>query len=211
MRNRMGVTEPVWSSLSEDRKFIWKCFCRAVVIVGIFFVYKTGNVYFDWTLGLFTAAFMLLVVETQRAYSKFSPLYRKRATRIAFVLGSWGVSVLGAAYFLQAGLMSAAAVFVKDVAPLMGAKVHPFTQGVMLLCFVVAIPVACFRVFRQLQVKALVYDLPRELLKKLLVQRQPASTSFLAFAHIELGVLFACLIYSSAVGVIAKQFMTLWV
>lgn len=106
MNKSYGTTQFAWESLKEDQRLSWKIFSRGVAILASFFVTKTGNTYFDWPLTIITAFFLLTIIETQRAYTKLSPRYRKLFIRIAITLGSWGIAILGAAWFSQASLVA---------------------------------------------------------------------------------------------------------
>lgn len=209
MRRCVGLTEFVWASLPEERKILWKYFFRCVSIAGAFFVTKTENIYFDLFLGFFTAAFLIIVIETQRSYSRLSPNFRKKNIRIAIFLGSWGVATLGFAFFLQAAFTATITVFYSDVLPAFYRSQNELTPIVTFLVFLVAAPIACIRIFRQLNFKEFIYTNPRNGLKKLLIYKNPKATSFFMFAYMELFTLIVCLIYSSSVAVITKVFLEL--
>nr|WP_315231226.1 hypothetical protein [uncultured Albidiferax sp.] len=200
MHKSVGLTEIVWSSLSEDQRLAWKYFSRAIAAIGAFFVVKTGNIYFDWALGIATTTFLVIAVETQRSYSKLRPRFRKGSIRVAMALGTWGVSLLGSAMFMQAGLAASATVFSSDVGPHLSSTRSSLSQIVLLVAFVVAVPVAMINVFRQLRIAELIFHLPRQGLKQLFVRREPKVVTFPQFAHMELSVLAACLIYASSVA-----------
>ena len=210
MRKCQGITESCWSSLTEDHRVSWKYFCRIVAIIGTFFVTKTGNPYIDWPLVVLTAIFLVIVIETQRSYSRLSPQFRKRSVRVAIFLGSWGITVLGIAVFSQVGLVSAATVLSNEVLPSLNKSSDPLVQIIMVGAFIVAVPIALIRSVRQLRVEELIYTLPRNGLKRLLVFKQLKATSFPLFAYMELSALLFCLIYSSSVAEIAKVAMVLF-
>lgn len=210
MRKCQGITEPCWSSLSEDQRVSWKYFSRIVAVVGAFFVTKTGSPYVDWPLVALTAIFLVIVIETQRSYSRLSPKFRKRSVRIAIFLGSWGITILGVAMFSQVGLVSAATVLSNEVLPSLHKSTDPLVQAIMVGGFLVAVPIALIRSFRQLHFEELIYTLPRNGLKRLLVFKQPKATSFPVFAYMELSTLLVCLVYASSVAEIAKVAMTLF-
>ncbi|WP_148280239.1 hypothetical protein [Rubrivivax gelatinosus] len=195
--------------MSEDKRFSWKVLSRAVALVGAFFVTKTGVAYFDWALTVVTAFFLLIFIESQRSYSKLPPVYRKRSVRIAVVLGSWGVTLLGLAFFLQVALVSSASVFSKNVVPGLD-KSASLLQALSVVLFLVAVPFAVIRVFRNLQFEELIYQLPRQGLKQLLVFKEPKVTSFAQFAFLELSILLVCLLYASSVANIAGGFFKLF-
>jgi len=210
MRKCLGITEACWSALSEDRRVSWKYFSRIVAIIGAFFITKTENSYIDWSLTTLTAIFLVIVIETQRSYSRLSPKFRKRSVRVAISLGSWGITVLGIAMFLQAGLLSAVTVLSNEIIPSLNRSSNPMTQIIILGSFIVALPIALIRTFRELRIKELIYTLPRNGLKQLLVFKQPQATSFPLFAYMELSTLLVCLVYASSVAEIAKVVMRLF-
>jgi hypothetical protein len=209
MRKCLGITEPYWTALPEDKRLFWKYFCRALALIAAFFIVKTGNAYFDWLLGAFTAIFLAVVIETQRSYSKLSPRFRKNNVRVAIFLGSWAVAVLGIAVFAQIGVTAIASVFVNAVANDLKHTSNFLTKFVLLGSFIVAAPVAVMRAFRQTGFEELIYDLPRNGLKRLLIYKVQKATSFPMFAHIELSILLISLVYASAVAQLAKAIIAL--
>jgi hypothetical protein len=202
-----GLTEYIWTNLSEEKRLSWKIFSRGVAFLCAFFVAKTGNIYFDGLLGAINLTFLVIVIETQRTYSRLRPTYRKPQIRIAIGLGSWAVTVLGAAYFSQAALGATASVLSKEVLPAMNRGSNELIQIIILLAFLIALPAALFRVYRQLNLRELVYDLPRKGLKHLLVHKREKATSFAMFAYFELTALLVCLMYTSSVVEMANVFM----
>lgn len=209
MRKCLGVTEPCWSSLSEEHRTSWKYFSRSIALIGALFVTKTGNIYIDWTIAAFTAVFLMIVIETQRSYSKLKPLYRKRCIRIAISLGSWGIAVFGAAIFAHASIAAAATVFASEVIPALSSNTAPHVKILMFGMFCVALPVAVLRSIRQLRFEELIYHLPRHGLKQLLVFKKPKATTFPMFAHMELSALVVCLVYASSVADLVKTTMSI--
>lgn len=209
MRKCLGVTEPCWSSLSEEHRTSWKYFSRSIALIGALFVTKTGNIYIDWTIAAFTAAFLMIVIETQRSYSKLKPLYRRRCIRIAISLGSCGVAVFGAAIFAHASIAAAATVFSSEVMPALNSNSAPLVKILTFGIFFVTFPIAVLRSLRQLRFEELIYHLPRNGLKQLLVYKQPKATSFPMFAHMELSALLVCLVYASSVADLVKTTMSI--
>jgi len=157
-----------------------------------------------------TAIFLVIVIETQRSYSRLSPKFRKRSVRVAISLGSWGVTVVGVAIFSEAGLVSATTVLSNEVLPLLNRSSNPLAQVIIVGAFLVAVPVALIRSFRQLRFEELIYTLPRNGLKQLLIFKQPKATSFPLFAYMELSATLVCLVYASSVAEIAKVVMSLF-
>ncbi len=206
MKRSSGLTEEVWASLSEDCCLLWKYFSRAVVALGAFFVVKTGNVTFDWILGMVTTTFLVIVVETQRSYSKLKPALRKGSLRVAITLGTSGIAILGLAIFMQAGLAASVEVWLSDVGPHLSNTRSTLIKIALPIIFLLALLVAMIRVFRELHIAELIFYLPRQWLIQLLIHKKPKATSFLEFAYIELFALFACLGYASSVASIYSGF-----
>jgi hypothetical protein len=206
----MGVTENVWGSLSEDKRQSWKHLTRIIGIVGALLVVKTGNIYFDGALALLTGVFLVIVIETQRTFSKISPRYRKRRIRVAVAIGKWGAAVLGIAIFSQAVLGATATVLSEEILPAVTQSRHQLTQVIILAATLVAVPLASYRVYRDLNIRKIVYEAPRDGLKQILVHRQPQATSFEVFALLELSALLVCLIFASSVAEIANMFIAIF-
>jgi hypothetical protein len=152
----------------------------------------------------------MIIIETQRSYSRLSPKFRKRSVRVAISLGSWGVTVLGIAIFSQVGLVSAATVLSNEVLPSLNRSSAPLAQVIIAGTFLVAVPIALIRSFRQLRFEELIYTLPRNGLIQLLIFKQPKATSFPLLAYMELSALLVCLVYASSVAATAKVVMNLF-
>ena len=152
----------------------------------------------------------MIVIETQRSYSRLRPSFRKLNIRIAIGLGSWGIALLGVAIFSHAAIAAGATVLATDVLPVLRRSSNVLTQSVTLLAFLIALSVAVVRTFRKLNVKELVCNLPRNGLKQLLVHKKPKATSFVLFAYMELSALLVCLVYASSVAEVAKIFLQLF-
>ncbi|MGV8900308.1 MAG: hypothetical protein ACOH2B_13840 [Burkholderiaceae bacterium] len=195
--------------LSEEHRTNWKYFSRFIAFIGAIFATKTGNLYIDSIIVAFTAAFLVIVIETQRTYSKLKPSYRKRCIRIAMSLGSWGVAVFGAAIFAHASIASAASVFSSEVMPALNNGSDPLVKLLTFAVFLVAFPVAVLRSFRELCFEELIYRLPRNGLKQLLVYKRPKAMSFPMFAYMEMSALLVCLVYASSVAELVNTTMTI--
>ena len=209
MQKSQGITENCWSSLTEDKRIAWKYFSRLVAIVASFFVTKTGNAYFDWAVFAITAIFFLIVIETQRSYSKITPQFRKQSIRVAIFLGSWSVAVFGIAIFAQVALVAVVGVLSTEVTPILNQNSNAGVKLVVWSSFLVAMYISIIRTFRELRFEELIYDLPRNGLKHLLIYKQPKATTFALFAFMELSTLLVCLFYSSSVAEIAKVIIKL--
>lgn len=205
-----GITEQYWKDeVNEDERLFWKAFCRLLSLVTAVAVYKTGIVWFDWTLGALTAVFAFIIIETQRSYSKLSPRLRRRCVRSAIFLGSWGIAALGIVYFAENSVLAMADIFAHSVIPGLSRSREPWTPYLMLSLFLIAAPIGVMRVLRRLGIEHVIYHRPRAGLKRLLLHKYPRVTSFQEFAHVELAVIFASLIYASAFAAVAKPLLAL--
>ncbi|MFC4930925.1 hypothetical protein [Massilia sp. GCM10023247] len=211
MKRCQGITEPFWSTLSEDHRLAWKYASRTIGLVMALLmtllVAKTGNIYMDWGLTAVTAIFLVIAIETQRSYSKLSPPLRKANIRILIFLGSWGIAFIGIAYFSQTAFIACVKVFAGEVWPILGLNRHVLISYVFMVIFVIGAPVAVIRVIRQLSVEQLIYHLPRQGLKRMFMRRPYKATSFAMFAYFELALLVVCLIYTSVVVMLVKSFL----
>lgn len=210
MKKLSGINEAVWAALSEDKRFKWKSFSRVVAIIGSFFVNKTGNAYIDWTITALTALFLLLVIETQRSYSRLSPLLRKNCLRVAIALGSWGLALVGISFFANIAVILSVAVLSSDVIPPMLIQpTHPLVVFITFVIFLIIMLKQIISSFRRLQLEELIYHRPREGLKNLFVHKRIRATSFPMFVYLELSALFVCLVYASLVAQIVKDILSL--
>lgn len=207
MRRCLGITEPFWTTLSEDQRIIWKFSSRAIGIALALLVVKTGRPYLDWCIATVTAIFFMIAIETQRSYSKLNPRLRKACIRVIIFMGTWGIAVLGIAYFSQAVLLACAQVFANEISPNIGPDGSRPSAYILVLAFLFAMPVAIIRVFRQLRITELIYHLPRQGLKNLFMHRLHKATSFSTFAHAELVLMLICLMYASVVAAMTDAWM----
>lgn len=204
MNKSYGATQFAWESLKEDQRLSWKIFSRGVAILASFFVTKTGNTYFDWTLTIITAFFLLTIIETQRAYTKLSPRYRKLFIRIAITLGSWGIAILGAAWFSQASLVAMAKTFSNSVMPQISHSTNISAQIFISMACLLTLPIATIRAYRQMNVEKVIYHLPKNGLKQLFIYKKFKATSFTIFACFELSTLLICFIYACSVANVGR-------
>jgi|GEM_PF-6525031 len=208
MKKIVGITEPYWGELSEDRRLYWKYCSRAVAIASSFFITKTAIDYFDWILTALTAAFLIIIIETQRSYSKFSPKLRKASLRVGIALGSSGVTLLGAAFFVHAALIATFSVYINQVSVDMQHAQYAHTKYLTIVIFLMAAPIAIIRVARQLDIEEIIYRLPLRNLFKFLVRRPYKATTLAQFAYFEIMLLIVCCIYASAVATVAKIYLS---
>lgn len=213
MKKCYGITEPFWSSLSEDHRLVWKYVSRSIGLVAALLmallVLKTGNIFIDWALTAATTVFLMIAVETQRSYSKLSPRMRKANIRLLIFLGSWGIAFIGIAYFSQAAFVASARVLAQDVLPAVGRSRHAIFSLGFLAISIACVPIAVIRVIRQLSIEELIYHLPQRGLKDFFIRRPYKATSFAMFAYTELMFMMICLVYTSAMVTLIKSFLFL--
>jgi hypothetical protein len=211
MKN-FGLTESIWSNLSEDKKFKWKFISRLIALIGALFVSKTGSVYFDSFLTIATALFLFIVIESQRTYSRLPSKYRKASIRTAIFLGSWGITLLGLTYFLQAVLFAFSSIL-SEAIPYELLRINSPISLVAILTILLTASLIIFkeiiRIFRTLQLEEAFYYLPKKGLKQLLIKRTPKATSFAQFAFLELSALLFCLFYVSTFSELVKVFISI--
>jgi len=206
MKNREGITEAYWASLTEDQRFFWKIFTRTIALLAAWFVLKTGCKGFDWFASAFAALVPTLVIESQRSCRKFSSKIRKAIVRIIVFLGSWGIAFLGIAYIAQAAIFAIVTTFSTEVIPSIQRSKSDLFALLIISVSVVASLVAIIRVVRQLQFEDLIFRVPREQISRLLVQRKFVANTLPLFAYFELSTLLAGFAYASLAAVLAKPF-----
>jgi hypothetical protein len=213
MRRCQGITEPYWSSLSEDHRLVWKYASRAIgLLMGLLMAHSvanTGNIYLDWGLTAVAAIFLMIAIETQRSYSKFSPRLRKANTRALIFLGSWGVAFIGIIHLSQTAFITSVKVFVDEVWPVLGQNHHILVPYVFVAIFAISVPIAIIKVVRQLSIEQLIYYMPRKGLKNIFIRRPYRATSFSMFAYVELTLLMVCFMYTAAVLMLVQNFLFL--
>lgn len=210
MRNRQGITEVYWSSLTEDKRFTWKIFTRVLSLIAAWFVLKTGCKGFDWIASAFTAILPTLAIESQRSYRKFSPKVRKLIVRTIIFLGSWGIAFLGVACIVQAGIVAIGTTFSTGVLPGLKNSKSELFSIIFIGIFVVASLIAIIRAVRQLNFEELIFRLPRAKLSELLIQRKFVASTFPLFAYFELSTLLAGFAYASLAAGLAKPFLLIF-
>jgi hypothetical protein len=209
MRKLQGITEPYWTQLPEDKRIFWKTFCRILGLFAAVFVTKTGLPWFDWFLTAVTAIFLFVIIESQRSCSRFSPRIRKLYIRIAIFLGRWGITLAGVAFFAQIGALAIFSVFTTMVTKDLDQTGDAIARAMMLVTFIAAALMGTLKAFRQTGFEALISDLPRDALKRLLITRAIKADNFPLFAFIELASLMLTYVYASTVAGIVKVFITL--
>jgi hypothetical protein len=206
---RLGITEKYWKDCHEDHRFYWKLFMRAVAIAASFFVAKTGFEFFDKLVMIFTAVLPMLITESQRSYSKFSTKLGRNILRACVLLSTWGTAFIGLAIYIQISLSSVAKVYVTEILPQLIGTNKWFSTAVMLGVFLYAIPVATWRVFRNLDTWELIYRTPKRGLIRLLGGRKFVATNFQLFAYFELTVIVISFVYASTLSSAIQPYIAL--
>jgi hypothetical protein len=206
----VGVTEEYWGALNEDDRFKWKLFSRALTFASALVVAKTGFWYVDWTLAAIAALLLMLLIESQRSYKKYSPRLRKQIVRVFISLGSWCLAILGIAYFIQVGLVSIANVFVSMIGSVRSVANNKIGFLVFVAVFAVCGFIAMVRVFKDLAFEELIYHLPRQQLKRLLVYKLFKANCFALFAWFEIIVTLVGFLYVNTAAEIFKLFVLMF-
>ncbi|WP_148051209.1 hypothetical protein [Pseudomonas brassicacearum] len=210
MNRIVGVTEEYWGALDEDNRFKWKLFNRAITFAGALIVTKTGLNYVDWVLAAVATLLPMLLIESQRSYRRFSSWLRKQIVRVFILLGTWCLVVLGMAYFIQVGLISIVSVFISMVGSSRFVADNKISPIVLVLIFAVCGVVAMVRVFKELGFWELIYHLPRQQLKKLLVYKVFKADCFALFAWFEIMVILVGFLYVNTAVEIFKLFVIMF-
>ncbi|RBJ86180.1 hypothetical protein C3L29_003720 [Pseudomonas sp. MWU12-2534b] len=198
-----GITEEFWSKgVTDDAKMMWRVGSRGVTFLAALLLPKTGFKVVDIAVGVLTMLIPLLVIETQRAYSKFSPGFLAWVVRISvfasgvamaslgLVIYAWVVgpvvSVVGLAFFQQA--VSLGGHGNKGVALFVFWCIAIFTaMGVIH---------AVIKQFREMKIFELVYHLPRNRMEWLMQGRPLRARDWPMFVWFELCVLITSFLYT---------------
>lgn len=210
MNRIAGVTEEYWGALDEDHRFKWKLFNRAITFAGALIVTKTGLNYVDWILAAVAALLPMLLIESQHSYRRFSSRLRKHIVRFFISLGTWCLVVLGMAYFIQVGLISIVNVFIPMVGASQAVVINNISPLALVLIFAVCGIFAMVRVFKDLGFWDLIYHLPRQQLKKLLVYKVFKADCFALFAWFEITVVLVGFLYVNTAAEIFKLFVIMF-
>lgn len=195
MSRLKGVTEDYWSTLHEDKKFRWRIFSRGFAFFATFAVSKIGLWYLDLALSLFVTFVTMFVIESQRAYSKYSPAFRKAITRLMMFFGAWSVTVLGVFFFAFIAISAGGAT-------LSGMDLPRFVNGAsdtqaifLLVIFAILMIFAVIKNFRDLKMEELIHTVPKQQLKRLLVRKEFKAEIFPFFAYFEIVVIVVACMY----------------
>ncbi|WP_221624097.1 hypothetical protein, partial [Burkholderia sp. Bp8998] len=125
----------------------------------------------DRFIGAFAGFTPLIILRSQRSFRKYSETVRKRLLAAVVFLGSTGTTVLGLLYFGIVFLSGVLQTYATEVAPLRH-RPDPIVANVMLGMLLIAAPIAAVKVWRDLKLGELIFDLPKRLLKRLVLQRK---------------------------------------
>jgi hypothetical protein len=202
-----GITEDFWNSFSEDGRLYWKIFSRCVALFATVLISKTGVASLDWALAFWAAFGSMLVIESQRSYSRYSPKLRKRVVRAVVVLGTWSVALLGVAVFLQASVVAVGQVFLSEISPLLSVAKSKVFIAAICVASAIAVYRALKDVFQRLEIKRLIFDMPNQGLRWLLVKRPWKAVALPFFIYFEFVTLVVCYLFVSTFADVLKIFI----
>lgn len=202
LNRRLGITEAYWTGLSEDKKFKWKIFTRIITLITALTVTKSGILFLDWSVAATTTILSVLLIDTQRTYTRYSIKFRKILVRISIVLGAWCAVFLGVIYFSQVAIFAIASTLSSSPSINSDTKHQELKLVIYISVFFFGSLYGVLKSFRDLNIEELIYHVPRRQLKRLLIQRKFKANNFFSFAYFELGVIATTLVYSSGVGVL---------
>ncbi|WP_242553925.1 hypothetical protein [Pseudomonas protegens] len=203
MDDGKGITEEFWSkAVTDDAKMMWRVGSRGVTFLAALLLPKTGFKVVDIAVGVLTMLIPLLVIETQRAYSKFSPGFLAWVVRISvfasgvamaslgLVIYAWAVgpvvSVVGLAFFQQTVSL--------------GGYGNKGVEFVVFWCIAIVTAMgvihAVIKQFRELKIFELVYHLPRNRMEWLMQGRPLRASDWPMFVCFELCVLITSFLYT---------------
>ncbi|MGC5700910.1 hypothetical protein J4P02_11990 [Pseudomonas sp. NFXW11] len=204
MDDGKGITEEFWSkSVSDDAKMMWRVGSRGVTFLAALLLPKTGFKAVDIGVGVLTMLIPLLVIETQRAYSKFSPGFLAWVIRISVFASGVAMASLGLVIYFGIVIPLVSAVGI----PFFQQSVSYQPQGQNAVERVAfwwiagatgfAVVYAVFKNFRETQVFEIVYHLPRNGVRQLMQQRPMRASNWPMFVWFELCVLIVSFLYTS--------------
>lgn len=208
-RKKFGITENYWISLNEDQKLKWKLFSRIITFIGTLAVTKTGVYSIDCIITVISTACSFLLIESQRSYTRYSVGMRKRLVRLSILLGSWCVVFIGVIYFSQAAIFSLAATFSSMPFPRNDERYRELKNVLYLVVFACTGAYATIKIFRQLKFEELIYNLPRQQMKKLLIHKEFELKGFLGFAYFEVGAILMTICYSAVTASLVSGILAL--
>ncbi|RMQ96173.1 hypothetical protein ALP94_02590 [Pseudomonas savastanoi pv. glycinea] len=202
-KNSFGITEVHWSSLNEDQKLKWRMLSRIITFLAAYAVTKTGAFFVDGLIAVASTALSALLIETQRSYSRYSVRMRKRLVRITIFLGSWCIAMAGVVLFAQVSFFSLVSSFSSMPMPSIDGRHQELKTAFYIAIFIVACAYAIIKVFRDLKFEELIYHLPRQQMKKLLIRRSFELEGVCGFACFELAAILLTVCYAGIASSLA--------
>lgn len=197
MAHYTGVTETFWSNFAEDSKLKWKIFIRAAALLLMVSIIKTGNIYFDTAVALFIGLLSLLVIESQRSYGKYSSKLRKLGIKLSITLGTLSIALLGITLYSQIGIIVGLTVFNSMYSEILSTSSSVIEQFIFVGIFIFATLKATLDRFRESEIEELIFKLPNNALRNLLIRQKFKSKNFISFAIFEFGVILLGYFYAS--------------
>ncbi|QEN50992.1 hypothetical protein CLA18_14315 [Pseudomonas protegens] len=203
MDDGKGITEEFWSKgVTDDAKMMWRVGSRGVTFLAALLLPKTGFKVVDIAVGVLTMLIPLLVIETQRAYSKFSPGFLAWVIRISVFASGVAMASLGLVVYFGVVMPLVSAVgmhFFQQSASLQsqgqsGVELIGFWWMAAVTGF--AVVYAVFKNFRETKVFEIVYHLPRNGVRQLMQERPLRASNWPMFVWFELCVLIASFFYT---------------
>ncbi|WLE64097.1 hypothetical protein GIY62_35115 (plasmid) [Burkholderia plantarii] len=206
---KMGITEEYWGGMSEDQKLCWEIFIRILAVVAGLFVVKTGVTVVDCVIGATAAFTPFLVIRSQRSFRKHSRVGRKRLLGAVVFMGSTGASVLGLLYFGLALLSAAAQTYRSEMASF---RHRPDSlEGIVILgVFFISVSIGAVKAWRNLNLRQMLFVVPKRALKRLMLQRKYVADGFVTFAHFELSVQIIAFAYATVIANVVKVYLRLF-
>jgi len=173
----------------------------------------TGLKVLDISVAVLTALIPLLVIETHRAYSKFSPGFLAAVIRICVNGTSVAVACLGLLIYIGVivpVVSAVGSVFFLEGVRRFGqgpASLEQVFFGVFAVATLLAMVFAVLKNFRKLSIFELVYRLPRFQVEWVMTQRPMRASNWGMFVWFELCVLIASFVYTLTVSQAAVLLM----
>ncbi|WP_047336491.1 hypothetical protein [Pseudomonas protegens] len=198
-----GITEEFWSKgVTDDAKMMWRVGSRGVTFLAALLLPKTGFKVVDIAVGVLTMLIPLLVIETQRAYSKFSPGFLAWVIRISVFASGVAMASLGlVVYFgVVMPLVSAVGMLFFQQSASLQVQGHRGMEQVgfwwMAAVTGFAVMYAVVKNFRETKVFEIVYHLPRNGVRRLMQERPLRASDWPMFVWFELCVLIVSFLYT---------------
>lgn len=198
-----GITEEFWSKgVTDDAKMMWRVGSRGVTFLAALLLPKTGFKTVDIGVGVLTMLIPLLVIETQRAYSKFSPGFLAWVIRISVFASGVAMASLGlVVYFgVVMPLVSAVGMLFFQQSASLQVQGHRGMEQVgfwwMAAVTGFAVMYAVVKNFRETKVFEIVYHLPRNGVRQLMQERPLRASDWPMFVWFELCVLIVSFLYT---------------